>query len=95
MDATDLLKIGGVIAFALPPLIAFITQTHWSSQLKGLVAFVCCTIAGLLMILWQEDFDWRDWRNATLVIVSGAIFFYHQFWKPSGIAPSIEKKTTV
>lgn len=94
MTGVEILKIGGVLAFLLPPIIAVITQRHWSSQVKGAVAFLVCVAAALLMVLYEAGFNWTDWRNASLVIVSGAIFFYHQFWKPSGIAPAIEEKTT-
>lgn len=94
MTGIEILKIGGIIAFLLPPAIAVITQAHWSPQLKGVVAFLVSVAAALAMVLYEGGFNWTDWRNASLVIVSGAVFFYHQFYKPSGIAPSIEAKTT-
>lgn len=95
MTGIDILKIGGVLAFCLPPIIAVIVQSHWSSQIKGALAFAVCVAAALLMVLYEDSgLDWHDWRNASLVIFSAAMFFYHTFWKPSGLAPSIEKTTT-
>jgi hypothetical protein len=95
MTGIEILKIGGVIGFLMPPLIALIVKSHWTAQRKGVVAFLVCVAAALVTILYEDrSIDWHDWRNASLMVFSAALFFYHLFWKPSNIAPTIEQKTT-
>jgi chromate transport protein ChrA len=95
VNATDILTIGAILGFIMPPVIAFINQERWGSALKGVVAFVICLLASLGAEIWQDhELNWHDWRNLMIVVFSSAIFFYHQFFKPTTIAPAIESATS-
>ena len=96
MSAWQVVTIGTLVAFFMPIIIAFINQEHWSSPVKGVVAFVTCVCAALIVVVYEDPgIDWSDWRNMTMMIFGGTLFFYHQFFKPSDIAPKIERATSV
>lgn len=84
-----------IVGFILPPIIAVFTQTHWSSQAKGVVVFILCALAAIGTAWYEKSVDWHNLRSILPVVFLAALGFYHMFWKPSGIAPAIEKKATV
>jgi hypothetical protein len=82
-----------IVGFVAPPVIAVINREHWSEQVKGVVAFVVCLLAAIGTAWYEQSVDWHDLRKVLPIVFGAAILTYHQFWKPTGIAPSIEKKT--
>lgn len=92
MDNT--ITAAAIAGFVAPPIIAVINRRAWSSEVKGIVAFLVCVVFAIgVTWYWRPDLDWRNLRLVFAVVFSTAIVTYHQFYKPSGIAPSIERKT--
>jgi|SRR4029079_8456219 len=83
-----------IVGFFLPLAIAFVMQQHWHEQLKAVVGFVICAIAGAGTAYFQGEFTGRRFIEAGLVILVTAMATYRNFWKPTGVAPTIENKTT-
>ena len=83
-----------IVGFALPPVLAVLMQTHWTTQVKSLVAFVVCAVAGLGTAFFAGELS-DDWVSSALIVLVTGISTYQGFWKPSGIAPTIEATTTV
>lgn len=92
---SNLLPISAIVAFLIVPLISFITAEAWSTAVKAVVAFVVCIGAAFLVMLYAVGVNWHDYRLIAITVFSSAISFYHLFWKPSGIAPSIRQNTGV
>lgn len=82
-----------IAGFVAPPLIAIINRKRWSSEVKGIVAFLVCVAIALATAWYEERVDWHNLRTVLPVVFGSAILTYHQFWKPSGIAPAIEGAT--
>jgi hypothetical protein len=85
----------GVVGTILPPLLAVLIQPGWRREVKGLVALlVCCLIA--LVICWLAGDLTREADLATtvLTVFGVAQVLYATYWKPSGIAPAIERRTS-
>lgn len=83
-----------VMGVFLPILIAIIVQTHWPQALKTWAALAVTLLfaAGVLF------FDGR-WNPTNIIGTILILFFevsttYAHFWKPSTIAPTIERTTT-
>lgn len=77
-------------AFVLPPVIALINQVRWASQVRAVIALAVCAVYALVIAIIRGPVDFTDWRD-TLLTVAGAAFALHGlFWRPSGIAGSLE-----
>lgn len=82
-----------VVGFVLPPVLAMVMRSSWSSQVQGLVAFTACLAAAAGTVWLQGDLGRsQDLVTSFLLIFTAAIGTYRLYWKPSGIAPSIEAK---
>lgn len=84
-----------IAAAVLPPIIAFINQRHWPTQVKGLVALLTCFLYGLVVLIVRGTLDFTNWRNTVLAVAGVAFVAYKVWWQPSGIAPAIEDTTTL
>lgn len=84
-----------VVGFFLPPVQAIVQQAHWPSQLRAAVNFAACAVAGVGIAFFQGDLTGRRFVEAALVTLVTTIAVYQGLWKPSNVAPAIEKATTV
>lgn len=91
MDNTQTLAVIG--GFLAPVAIAVINREEWSSQMKGIVAFLVCFVAAGFVAWYDRSLTTHNLRETLPLVFGAAIATYHWFWKPSGIAPTIEKKT--
>lgn len=90
----DEFTINAMIGFAMPAVIAGINQSYWSPRVKGVVAFLACTVASVAVVLFRGELDWADWRGTFLTVFGTAIASYRLWWQPSLIAGTIEAGTT-
>lgn len=84
-----------VVGFALPPVLAIVQQSKWSSQVRAIIAFLACAVAGAGTAYFQGDLTGRRFVEAGLVVLVTAVATYQSFWKPTGVAPAIESRTNV
>lgn len=85
---------GAIVGFLMPAAIAALNRRRWSSSAKGIVAFVACIGAAAGTAYFAGDLgNTSDLTTAALTVFGAAIVTYHQWWKPSGIAPKIEAAT--
>jgi hypothetical protein len=92
---SNLVQWSAIVAFVLPPILAFLIQSKWSARVKAVVFFGVSIIAAGGTAYFQGDLTGKRWLDAALVIVSAAAAFYHGFWKPTTIAPTIEERTNL
>jgi len=91
---TQLVLLSGVVGFFVPALLAVINRYNWSSQAKAICTFVVSVVVAFLTTWIGGDIDSKTQVvTAILTVFSAAIMFYHRWWKPSEIAPEIEKAT--
>ena len=83
-----------VVGFFLPPVQAIIQQQSFSTQLRAGINFVACAVAAVGVTYFQGDLTGRRFIEAGLVILVTTIATYSGTWKPTGIAPGIEKATS-
>jgi hypothetical protein len=83
-----------VVGFFMPPVQAVIQQTGWSDKLRAAVNFLVCVVAGAGVAFFQGDFTGKRFVESSLVVLVTAIAVYKGTWKPTGIAPAIEEKTS-
>lgn len=90
---TNLVMWAAIVGFALPPMLAIVQQSKWSDQVRSLVAFAACAVAGAGTAYFQGDFTGKRFVEAGLTVLVTAMATYQSFWKPTKIAPAIEEKT--
>lgn len=84
-----------IVGFFMPMLLAVVQQPGWSNAVRSIIMFLASCGAAVGTVLIQNDgWDGRDWVSTTLLIMVTAIATYHGLWKPTGVAPSIEKSTS-
>lgn len=84
-----------LVGFLLPPALSILIQTRWSDRIKAIVAFVACAIAGAGTAYLQGDLTGKRFVSAGLIILTVALATYRNFWKPTGVSPTIEEKTNI
>ena len=92
---STLTQIAILVGFLLPHLISVITQTHWNSGLKSLVAFSICILAAVLTVWAKGTLNLHDLVGTATVVYLMARSSYAGLWKPLGVSDSIEASTTL
>ena len=87
------LSVGSV----LPLLTAVLQRPHWSDRARTVIGVLLSVLAGAATYLATEGLDVSSPSRIVGVIVGvvlAAASSYKTVWKPSGIAPAIERATT-
>lgn len=94
MPLSDAELWAAALAVVLPPVIAIVNQPRWSGAVKALFMLLVATLDGLGTAYFNDSFHGRTIAGCILlaVIIIGAT--YHTLWRPSGIAPGIERATS-
>ncbi|UNO38911.1 hypothetical protein [Streptomyces sp. MST-110588] len=83
-----------ILGFASPMLIAIVNQPQWSRAVRTGVQVVISVLVGLGSAYFAGDFAGKDVVTGILVAAVAAISAYKGVFKPSGIAPKVEKATS-
>ena len=83
-----------IVAFFVPPVVALVNQQKWSSKIKAVVFFGVSLIAAAGTAYFQGDLTGKRFLDSALLIVAAAAAYYHGLYKPTGVAPTIEKATS-
>ena len=93
---TDITLTSIVVGSLLPNLIAIGVQPSWRKETRGLAAFAICVVAGLLIALLQGEIGrGEDVAASVVAVLITSQVLYQALWRPSGIAPAIERGTSV
>ena len=84
-----------IVAFFVPPAVAVVNQSRFSSQVKALVFFAISLLAAAGTAYFQGDLTGKRFLDSALIIVASAAAYYHGLWKPTQVAPKIETATNV
>jgi hypothetical protein len=77
----------------LPVIIATINRYRWTSQTKGIMTFVVSAVAALGTSYFAGELAGEDYVVNVMIVLSAATVSYQTFWRPTNIAPSIERAT--
>ena len=83
------------VGLIVPLVVSFVNQTHWKSQVKGLVAILVSLVAAVVTSWAAGDLHGRSLATSFLIVLGATLSTYRIFWKPTGIADSVENATTV
>lgn len=91
---TDLAMWSMLVGFAAPPVVALVNSSNWRPWTRALVTAVICVLIGGMTAYLTGDLSGRRWISAALVVATAAILSYRAYWRPSGIAPALERATS-
>jgi len=96
---TKLLTDSGLLSlatgFLLPPFVAIVQQPRWADWLRATMTAVICVAVGYLEARLSGTLDTRDILRGVLLILIAANSTYRGFWKPIGVAETIEHVTNL
>lgn len=90
----DLLMWNLLVGFLLSNAVALVNQPRWSPAAKAFITLIVCVIAGAGTAWFNGAFTGRGILSSVLVVAVLTLFTYQALWKPSGIAPGIERGTS-
>lgn len=91
---TDLEMWSLIIGVVAPLVYAIVQQPKWRPWLRALVTILLTLLVAAGTAYFNHDFDGRSWLSSVLLVFVAAITSYHGLWKPTGIAPAIERTTS-
>lgn len=94
MTPTNAQLWAAALGYVLPLAIAFVAQPRWSGWVKGLLMLVVASGDGLGTAYFNHQFDGKPIVTDILIAAIAIGVAYHTVWKPSGIAPAIERATS-
>lgn len=83
-----------IVGFALPPLLAVVQQTRWADSVRALLAFAASVAASGVTVWLAGTLTAQGWTTGALTVLVAAVTTYHGFWKPTRVAPTIERATS-
>lgn len=84
-----------VAGFLMPLALSVIIQSGWSRAVQSVLAFAACLGMALVTTSLEGNLDFRNWVTSALTVLVATIIAYQGVWKPTGVAPAIEKATNV
>jgi hypothetical protein len=83
------------LAFVNPLILAAVIRLGWSHGQKAVAAFAWCLFATAIGTWLRDGYDVlsTDWLSSALKVFVATIPFYYGLWKPTGVAPAIERRT--
>lgn len=92
MDNLQALNL--IVGFLAPTLISVINRPTWDSRLKVAVSVAFCVAVGFGTSYFSDQLNPEDVTTSVLTILVASITSYHGIFKPSGVSPAIEMKTS-
>lgn len=89
----NLILLSALLGSLMPAVIALIIRRDWSSEVKGIAALALCLVAALALAAAMGHLNMEDYARSALIVFTLAQVLYATYWRPSGIAPEIERVT--
>ena len=83
------------VGFIVPLIVSFVNQSHWKPQYKGIVAIAVSALAAFITSWAAGDLHGKSFATSFLIVLGATLTTYRVFWKPTGIADSVESATTL
>lgn len=96
-SVTDLLttldRWSMLVGVFLPLIIAAVNRTMWPGAVKLVVSALLCVFASFVTVYLVGQWNGRDVVGSLILVATFSYASYHWAWKPSGVAPAVERAT--
>lgn len=82
----------GIASFVAPLLVAVVQQPRWAPAVRAIVTALICLGMAWATVVLEGKLTGARWTTATLLVLSGAVFWYQTIWKT--VAPRLEVATS-
>lgn len=89
----NLFLLSAIIGYFMPVVTSAVINSSWSSQVKGIVSVLVSIALGAGTAYVAGQWNGQDITTSVLVILFLGTVMHRNFWKTSGIGPSIEQAT--
>jgi acyl-coenzyme A synthetase/AMP-(fatty) acid ligase len=84
-----------LVGAGMPVVIAFVMHRKMPQFVRAVLAVLACLVAGAITVAVNGSFhSGTNAASAMVLVVLAAVSTYEHFWKPTGIAPWIERVTS-
>lgn len=90
----NLIMFSAVVAIFSPMVISLITQPQWSGRVKTFIMLGYSGVVGVGTAWLAGEFAGLDILGSILTVILVTATSYQTIFKPSGISPAIEEKTS-
>jgi hypothetical protein len=90
-----LIQVSAIVGAILPVLFSIVNQSHWSSAVKSVTVAALCVPSALVTAAVEGQLSLDSWATSLIFIYGAVITTYKGLYKPTGVAPTIEKATTI
>lgn len=90
----NLEHLSGLVGTFLPMVIALVLQKSWATPVKAVVALLACAVAATITTGAAGQLNGQNWTESLAVIFTAAMVSFNGFWRPTGIADSLESATS-
>ncbi len=91
---TDLQMWSLIVGVLAPLVYAIVQQPKWPRPVRAIVMVLLTVLVGGGTAYFNGDFNGRSIVSSVLLVFVSAITAYHGLWKPTGVAPAIERTTS-
>lgn len=92
---TETVTVAAILGALAPLVVAVLNRTSWSTELKQIVAIGAAIALALIALAVTGGFTGvTDVGALILLVVGTSQAAYALVWKPMGVAPAIEAKTS-
>lgn len=94
-DGLSNLAMWSLIVGALtPPLVSVVQRPTFNPHFRVILMIAAAVVDGVVIAWLQGDLTFARFTNSALVAGVAIISAYQGIWKPTGIAPRIERATS-
>src|SRR4051794_268870 len=90
----EMVQVSAVAGAALPIVAAIFKQDRLSRRANTIIA-AALALGTALVVAWaRHEFDPENILPAFTATYTTAVAFYHGLWKPTGVAPTVQRRTS-
>jgi hypothetical protein len=82
-----------LVGVFLPLLIAAVNRQIWPGAVKLVVSALLCIVASAVTVYLTGQWNAHDVVGSLVLVATFSYASYHWAWKPSGVAPAVERAT--
>ena len=83
-----------LVGAGMPPIVALLIRAQWQSWQKAVTAAAVSVVGGGVTAWLGGYLHGMTIVRCVLMVLLSTLGFYRIWWRPSGIAPAIEKATS-
>lgn len=91
----NVVLVGLLVGSVTPLLTSLVQQPKWSKNVRIAVAVVVSVVVGFAIAAADGKLNPGNFFAVVMAVLVSAEAFYQKLWKPTGVAPSVERATTL